>query len=233
VGQPAADPIAVVDPAHCNGCRRCVDDCPYEAITMAPHPLRKGRGLAQVDPDRCASCGICVGACPSSTPFRSSATLATGIDLPSTPIDALRGRVGAGLAALGDVPRKIVAFGCDHGVDTSRLRGADVAAFSLACTAQLPPAFIEHTLRSGAAGVLVSGCVEGGCEFRLGQRWSDARLRATREPHLRASVPRERVALAWAGRAGTAEAARVLQGLRERLAADERAPGPAAEAGRA
>jgi coenzyme F420-reducing hydrogenase delta subunit len=47
--------------------------------------------------------------------------------------------------------------------------------------------------------VLVSACREGGCEFRLGERWTDERLRGAREPYLRADVPRERVALAWAG----------------------------------
>ena len=34
----AQAPIAVVDPANCNGCRRCFDDCPYAAVTMVPHP---------------------------------------------------------------------------------------------------------------------------------------------------------------------------------------------------
>jgi quinol-cytochrome oxidoreductase complex cytochrome b subunit len=66
-----AQPVAQVDPAHCSGCRRCVDDCPYAAITMVPHPNgRPGMQLAQVRGALCASCGLCVGACPSSTPFR-------------------------------------------------------------------------------------------------------------------------------------------------------------------
>ncbi len=39
--QPAAPPVARVDPANCNGCRRCFDDCPYAAITMVPHPNGK------------------------------------------------------------------------------------------------------------------------------------------------------------------------------------------------
>jgi len=224
----------VVDPANCNGCRRCFDDCPYEAIAMVPHPLHRGRELAQVDADRCASCGICVGACPSSTPFRSVPTLVTGIDMPSLPIDALRRRLADALAALGDAPRKIVAFGCAHGVDASRLAGVDVAALGLVCAGQLPPAFVDHALRSGAAGVLVTGCGECACEFRLGQRWTDARLRGAREPRLRRTVAEARVAASWAGRGGEADAARVLQSLRERIAAaDAPRTGARAEARRA
>jgi coenzyme F420-reducing hydrogenase delta subunit/ferredoxin len=191
-------PIAVVDPANCNGCRRCFDDCPYAAVTMVPHPNgRIGRQMAQVDADLCASCGICVGACPSSTPFRSAAELVTGIDMPQAPIGALRRRLQQGLGALSG-PDKIVVFGCDHGARVDALAGPDVAVFSLMCIAALSPSFVEYALRDGAAGVLVSGCRANGCEFRLGQRWTEARLAGTREPHLRASVPRERVATAWA-----------------------------------
>ena len=93
-------PVAVVDAANCNGCRRCFDDCPYAAVTMIPHPNKRiGREMAQVNADLCASCGICVGACPSSTPFRSVAELVTGIDMPSAPISALRRQLQQALAA--------------------------------------------------------------------------------------------------------------------------------------
>ncbi len=48
---------------------------------------------AQVNPSLCVSCGICVGSCPSSTPFRRSEELKTGIDLPDYPLQELRERV--------------------------------------------------------------------------------------------------------------------------------------------
>jgi quinol-cytochrome oxidoreductase complex cytochrome b subunit len=60
VRQPA--PVAVVDPAHCNGCRRCADDCPYGAITMAPHPGgRSGVQKALVHPHQFRTCRNCGG----------------------------------------------------------------------------------------------------------------------------------------------------------------------------
>ncbi len=182
-------PVAVVDPANCNGCRRCFDDCPFAAVTMVPHPLRRStRQMAQVNADLCASCGICVGACPSSTPFRSATHLVTGIDMPSAPIGALRQQLQQDLNALRTEP-KIVIFGCDRGASVAALAAPDVATFSLMCTGMLPPSFVEYALRDGAAAVLVSGCREGGCEFRLGQRWTAQRLSGAREPHLRTSVP--------------------------------------------
>lgn len=46
---------------HCNGCGRCVDDCPYEALRLT----RRTDGAvylqeAIVDASKCVSCGICV-----------------------------------------------------------------------------------------------------------------------------------------------------------------------------
>lgn len=228
-------PVAVVDPANCNGCRRCFDDCPYAAVTMVPHPLRRvGRELATVDTDLCASCGICVGACPSSTPFRSTETLVTGIDMPSATIDTLRRALRQRLAAstTSAAPRRIVAFGCDRGARVESLAAPDVVPFGLMCIGALPPSFVEYALRDGADGVLVAGCRENGCEFRLGQRWTAARLGGRREPHLRASVPRERLQTAWAD-AGEEHVLRAaLAQLRRRVAdaaipagADAGAPG--------
>ena len=218
IPQPAAAPVAKVDPANCNGCRRCFDDCPYTAITMVVHPNgRIGRQMAQVDPDLCASCGICVGACPSSTPFRKSAELVTGIDMPQSPIDALRRRVEGALARMPGDRDKWVVVGCDHGARVDRLSAPDVAAFSLICTGMLPPSFIEYALRGGAAGVLVAGCSEGGCAFRLGARWTRERLSGAREPHLRASVPREQVATVWADSADAAAVEAALAALRLRV----------------
>jgi quinol-cytochrome oxidoreductase complex cytochrome b subunit/coenzyme F420-reducing hydrogenase delta subunit/NAD-dependent dihydropyrimidine dehydrogenase PreA subunit len=214
----AAVPIAVVDPANCNGCRRCFDDCPYAAVTMLPHPLRAVRQMASVNPDLCASCGICVGACPSSTPFRSVSELVTGIDMPSQPIGALRRSLREKLAALRG-GTGIVVFGCERGARVGALAAPDVVPFSLMCTGMLPPSFVEYALRDGAAGVLVSACRAGGCEFQLGQRWTEQRLAGTREPHLRASVPRERVVTAWADHGDESALRAAVDQLRMRLRA--------------
>ena len=221
----ARAPVAVVDPANCNGCRRCFADCPYAAITMVPHPSgRPGRQLAQVDADLCASCGICAGACPSSTPFRSVGELATGIDMPQLAIDALRARLQRGIDAMRS-PHPVVVFGCRHGAGATA--APDVLVMPLICTGQLPPSFVEYALRDGAAGVVVATCRDGGCEFRLGARWTAERLAGTREPHLRADVPRERVRLvaADAGEEAVLEAA--VQQLLECLPQINAPVGPA------
>jgi ferredoxin len=114
---------AVVDLDHCNGCTRCAEDCPYEAIRMVrrtdgkPFPTE-----AEVNPSLCASCGICVGACPSSTPFRRTEELRTGIDLPDYSLKVLRERVVAVAAALEDSPRVLV-LACERGGGGGHVEG--------------------------------------------------------------------------------------------------------------
>ena len=194
---PRQAPLAVVNPPNCNGCRRCFVDCPYGAIAMAPHPDKPGHELARVIPELCASCGICAGACPSSTPFRSVDTLLTGIDMPQQPVGALREEMERKIAALAG-PVKIAVFGCGCAADVRRLQGADTAVLNLMCTGLLPPSFVEYALRGGADGVLVSGCREGSCAYRFGTRWTEERLAGRREPHLRPTVPAERLRIHWA-----------------------------------
>jgi len=199
-------PIAQVDLANCNGCGRCFNDCPYAAVIMEPR--QDGRPHQKqpiVITDLCAGCGICAGACPSSTPFRSVAELATGIDLPQLSITRLREQLEQRLSALTGRTR-IVVFGCDCAANVGVLAAPDTAVISLVCTGMLPPSFIEYAVRGGAEGVLVTGCQTGSCDFRLGNRWAEERIAGEREPHLRTNVPRERVRIVWAD----AEERRVL-----------------------
>ncbi|MBL8539813.1 MAG: hydrogenase iron-sulfur subunit [Betaproteobacteria bacterium] len=210
-------PIAAVDLANCNGCGRCFDDCPYAAVIMEPRPGgRPQQKMPVVLADLCAGCGICAGACPSSTPFRTVADLTTGIDLPQLRIARLRAELEQRLVALTG-HTKVMVFGCDHALDVRTLAAPDTGVLSLVCTAQLPPSFIEYAVRGGADGVLITGCQSGSCEYRLGNRWVEARLAGEREPHLRMNVPRERVRIVWANPVDREALVQALAGLRASL----------------
>lgn len=194
-------PVAVVDERNCNGCGKCVADCPYAAISLVDHSLQGPHAFqALVDPDRCASCGICVGACPSSTPFRSARELASGIEMPQLRVQTLRLRLRQALESMA-VP--VVVFGCDCAADVRQLEQPGVAVFSLPCAGMLPPSFIDLALRSGARGVVVAMCEEGDCAYRVGDAWLRQRIAGERDPKLRRSVPREKIAVVAAGRGNT------------------------------
>jgi coenzyme F420-reducing hydrogenase delta subunit len=83
----------------------------------------------------------------------------------------------------------------------------------------LPPAFVEYALRGGADGVLVATCRSGGCDFRLGERWTSERLLGQREPHLRRTVPPSRLQLLAASAHDERTLANALAEFRTRLEA--------------
>ena len=187
-------PAAEVDLPNCNGCNRCVEDCPYEAIRLvprtdgAPFPQQ-----AEVTADLCVSCGICMGSCPSSTPFRRQLELKTGIDLPGQPLREVRDSVVAASAELrGD--GRVMVLACEHGGGAADIGGV----VSFPCVAMVPPSLIDFVLSKDLAdGVIVAGCSESACYHRLGVEWTRQRFAGARDPYLRRRVPRERLLTIW------------------------------------
>ena len=78
--------IPVLDEGPCNGCGKCVQACPVEAMALVSandpnHPkLRKAR----FDPSRCLGCGVCVRACN-----RAARRLAQRPQRILTPVDSV------------------------------------------------------------------------------------------------------------------------------------------------
>ena len=77
----AARRFAVLNPVHttnfipfinadtCNGCGKCVNICPVEAMVLvsANDPRHPKQKVARVDDTRCLGCGVCVRACPQQS----------------------------------------------------------------------------------------------------------------------------------------------------------------------
>ena len=226
----AAEPAAVIDLGNCNGCQRCADDCPYNAVTMVPRSDGMAFDLeARVNSALCTSCGICVGACPTATPFRRRSELIPGIDLPDASARALRETLEARAEGL-DGKSGVVVFGCAHGPRLERLALPNVVAVPLPCIAALPPSFIDYALSRGfAAGVFLTGCRKDDCYHRFGVDWMEERLAGERDPALRRRVPRERIAQAWLANDDLDGLAQAVRAFQAGLAAEPEEPPPAVD----
>ncbi len=190
--------VAVVDLDNCNGCKRCVDDCPFGAVEMVPRTDGTNYShQASVDQDLCISCGICVGACPTATPFRSKSALVPGIDVPNRSAASIRQDIIEQAEEPSGEPR-VMVFGCRDDRQTGQLRSAGANVVEVRCMAHLQPSYLDFVLSRGHAdGVLLVGCEDGNCNYRLGAEWTEKRINRERDPHLRKRTDTTKIAMGW------------------------------------
>jgi ferredoxin len=189
---------AVVDLDNCNGCERCVVDCPFGAVAMQARTDGKDYATeAVVDPDLCLSCGICVGSCPTATPFRTRSELIPGIDLPDHSMAELRASIRDKAALLSGDQRRMV-FVCEGNQAAVEKADSQTAVIELVCLGQLPPAFMDFVLsRDLADQIVLAGCGGNECQYRLGENWTQERIARERDPRLRKRVDESRITLGW------------------------------------
>lgn len=71
----------VIDKDRCRGCGRCIKECAYQAITLAPNGV--GGWAASVDEAFCKGCGNCISVCPTNaadSPYRDQAFLERSLE---------------------------------------------------------------------------------------------------------------------------------------------------------
>ncbi len=214
---------ATVQLDRCNGCGQCLEDCPYDAVSIrARSDGARWQNEAVVNPQLCASCGICIGSCPSSNPFRRvDERLTTGIDLPDTPVYGMHAAVKSALSAVGGSV-KILVYGCRHGVDVTAIDAPGVVTITLPCTGMLPSGFVDYALKKGADGVMISGCRSFDCHYRFGNQWVEQRLRRERTPSLRKRTDRKRIECCWAADMDSAKLLEEVDLFYQRILSDKR-----------
>lgn len=142
-------PAPIVDPRTCavgpvasDGCRACIETCPYGAIDLRQHP--EGAEI-RIDPQLCQRCGACSGVCPTSSierPFLQPEELITTI-----------------LRTAGTADGPVLAITCP---DSQAKVEAAVGVDNVVVTPSLliiDETYLLTALGAGFSGVLLVGCL--------------------------------------------------------------------------
>jgi len=208
-GEVGIDPIrAEVDAERCNGCRLCVEVCPFSAIKM-----KEGEKLAEVNAVACTGCGVCAAACP-----------ADAIDIAGYTDEQIKAQIRAGMAAKRDYPL-IALFLCNW----CSYAGADIAGMNklqyppntrnirLMCTGRFDPSFAIEALQAGADGVLVAGCRPDECHYKDGNERARQRLSLLSQALSEIGISPSRVREAWVAASEGEKLARVIEEFADEL----------------
>lgn len=205
---------ALVTESRCNACRKCFNDCPYDAITMVARTDDMNyEARALVDPQKCVSCGICAGSCNSA-----------GIGVPYMPVFQIRKHLESLMEAdlEKDAEGQWYAFVCGETADldvdpetalSPQLPGYRVSL--LPCIGQVHMLTLERLVRKGAAGVLLAACGDETCKYREGVKWTRQRLEGVREPYFRKEkADRDKVRMVTLETGGLAKLKKEAQAFR-------------------
>jgi heterodisulfide reductase subunit A len=206
-GEMLSEPVTaeVVEDA-CKACGKCVEVCPYGAITADA----KRKIPARVNPAACAGCGTCAAECPFDAIVMNHFT-----------DEQITSQVDELLAA--DPESKILAFACNWcsyaGADyagVSRLQyPPNVRLIRTMCSGRVDESFIWEGFARGAPIVLVSGCHIGDCHYINANHWTVKRVEKVRRKMEKLGIRPERLQLEWISAAEGTRFAAVMKDLEE------------------
>ncbi|WP_035108148.1 FAD-dependent oxidoreductase [Desulfovirgula thermocuniculi] len=187
--QPTVFP-PVVERHKCDRCGRCVEECPYGALSFGAD------GYPSVNPLACRGCGICQGGCPLRCiylPGFSSREVAGLIEAVDT-------------GSMGEQPC-VLAFLCANdayrALDRAGVQGvsygANILTVRVPCAGAVNVGWINDALLNGIDGVLVAGCRTTECHFGRGTSLAESRINNLRDTLKSMLVEPQRVQVLNAG----------------------------------
>lgn len=179
--------VSEVDISKCNACRKCFEDCPYNAITMVPRTDgKKWDAQASVNSSLCVGCGICTASCSTS-----------GISIPWLTTKDIRNKIDDWITELlnaSKLENTLIAFLCSESAGSNfnidpetgvckQLPGYKV--FEVPCAGWVHMNVVSYALQKGIKGILITGCKDGACSYREGANLAERRLIGQRAPLLK------------------------------------------------
>jgi heterodisulfide reductase subunit A len=151
------DPVlAFVHQDICDGCKKCLDSCPKQAISM------NADGKAEVNEALCLGCGSCIASCPIEA-----------IDLNYYTNDQMYAQIEASLSNKKEGDKRILIFADDNTVyrlaDACGVRkmkySTDSRIFRIPSGSRITSNLIKFALSKGADAVMIGDSPEKSSRF--------------------------------------------------------------------
>jgi NADPH-dependent glutamate synthase beta subunit-like oxidoreductase/coenzyme F420-reducing hydrogenase delta subunit/NAD-dependent dihydropyrimidine dehydrogenase PreA subunit len=186
---------AHVHPERCRGCARCVEVCPFDAVTLQANGATP---TARIEPALCRGCNLCTAVCPTKAAIPSALSPQWWGERIE---DAFRVA-----ACLTPPAEPYVVLACQRragGVEAAVDRpGLHVEVIRFRCVGQLDVGMLLELCRLGARRLLVAGCLAERCRFGSGARLAMEQVERARAILALLGADPRRIACDWSpGRA--------------------------------
>lgn len=175
---------AAVEVSRCHSCSQCMNDCPYDAVTLIPRTDGKSfPSQASIDPAKCVGCGVCNGSCDSAGIGLSWFNNLVEEERILTAFSGAIDKGGSRWIAFvpGDLEGGLAHL--NAGKWKSRLREYHVEVVPTA--SWIRASFVERLLKDHANGVLILRDARPEALARDGNQWVSDRLLQKRAPEFR------------------------------------------------
>lgn len=164
--------VPEIDQDTCLKCRLCERVCEYKALEY-----NKEKGVMELDNLSCSGCGVCVASCPTGA-----------IYIPNCTNNQIISEIDAILEEKKDYPL-IIGFFCNWcsytAADFAGIKKiqypTNIRIIKVVCAGRVSPMFVLRALSRGADGVLIGGCYEQDCHYRIGFKQAKQRTEALKE----------------------------------------------------
>jgi heterodisulfide reductase subunit A len=203
--------IAQHNPDLCNGCGRCVKECPYgawELIEVGVDESGKVLKKSKLNTALCKGCGTCAADCPKGA-----------ITMLGFTNEQIKAQIKASLDK--NPSQKIVAFFCNwcsyagsDNAGVSRMQyPPNVRIIRVMCSGRVSKDFVEYAFDNGAGMVLISGChLPADCHYVSGNVFMSKRENSIRRMLDAKGIAQERFKLTWIS---ASEGSKVRETIRE------------------
>ena len=157
--------VSKIEEEACDGCKACVELCPFEAIDFD-----EVKDLAVINDLKCEGCGVCTAICPTGAAQLTNYER----DILFRQVEAL---LSTKKALEGDTEDKtILAFVCSEcaygSVDIAGINNweypPNVLIASVPCIGRISPLDILKAFVEGADAVMLASCPEERCQYLRG-----------------------------------------------------------------